>query len=154
MACICLNSRGKAKPIKSATRRARARRWARLPALLSWGPRGAPNGGFVVNKECYGPPLAGGEGSWRSLLPALSQWRSHNGKLKAEAIQQQKEDYFSLQRDSEAPLRDRWTAISQIYQRRFLLFWCLDYFDIMEFDSMLTMCSHNNFTRFIGNKAD
>lgn len=40
----------------------------------------------MVNKDCYGPPLACTEGSWRSLLPGLSQWRSHNGKLKAEAI--------------------------------------------------------------------
>lgn len=57
---------------------------ARLPALLSRGPRDAPSGGLVMNKGCYGSPLACTEGS--PLLPGLSQERSHNGNLKAEAI--------------------------------------------------------------------
>lgn len=75
----------------------------------------------MVNKDCYGPPLARTEGSWRSLLLGLSQGRSHNGKLKAEAIPLSAAKkglisngglHFSLLADSGEALRDRYTAVS------------------------------------------
>lgn len=140
MAYICLNSRGKAKPINVKKKKGRAGwLWAWLPALLSWGPWDAPSGGFMVNKDCYGPPLACTEGS--SLLPALIQWRGHNGKLKLKPFhcQLQRGLRLCFLMDSGEALRDSKTAISEIYEK--ILYLVLKY-DLEFWNFALTFFRH------------